>query len=229
MSFLDGADNKQNNPASPDAYNKVLTVPNVISFIRLCLIPVYLVLLANGFNMAAMVVFAIAALSDFIDGQVARRTNSVSRLGTLLDPAIDTLLMITGVLGVYFVGRVPLWVVILIFAREAFLLIGGAILLKKFHIQIPVIYPGKVATTLLFFGFAALFLYMPTFAGPGLTDASWLAGFNSAETSWGIYFVYAGLALQIAVTIYYCTVAASKLKAQMKSRGANGGDLSYGK
>lgn len=209
-----------------DAYDKVLTVPNVISFARLCLIPVYLGLLLNGFDSAAMIVFAVAAATDFVDGQVARRTNSVSRLGILMDPAIDTLLMVTGVLGVLFVGRIPLWVVIIIFAREALLLIGGGILLKGFHIQIPVIYPGKVATTLLFFGFAALFLYLPTFAGPGIVDAAWLPGFDSAVTSWGIYFVYAGLLLQIGVTIYYCVKAVQAL-AQRSSAcgmGTTGGE-----
>ncbi len=202
----------ESNVEMSDSYNKIFTVANVISFARLCLIPVYMVLLINGQNIAATVIFAIAALTDFLDGQVARRTNTVSRLGILMDPAIDTLLMITGVLGVFFVGRIPLWIVILIFARELLLLIGGAILLKGFSIQIPVIYPGKVATTLLFFGFAAMFLYIPTFAGLGITDLSWLPGFDSSTTSWGIYFIYAGLILQIAVTIYYCVQAVLKLR-----------------
>lgn len=215
--------NTEQASATGDAYNKILTAANVISFARLCLIPLYLALLLNGFDIAAMIVFAVAALTDFVDGQVARRTNTVSRLGILMDPAIDTLLMITGVLGVLFVGRIPLWVVILVFAREAFLLIGGAILLKGFHIHIPVVYPGKVATTLLFFGFAALFLYLPTFAGPGIVDADWLPGLNSAITSWGIYFVYAGLALQIGVTVYYCVEAARALAERTSASGAAAG------
>lgn len=209
MSVRNGIDDHM---ASGSSYDRILTVPNIISFARLCLVPIYMALLLNGSDIWATIVFAVAALTDFVDGQVARRTNSVSRLGTLMDPAIDTLLMITGVLGVFLVGRVPLWVVIVIFARELFLLIGGAILLKGLHIQIPVVYPGKVATTLLFFGFAGSLLFMPSFNGPGWVDISWLPGFNAAITSWGIYLIYAGLALQIGVTIHYCVQAVKKLK-----------------
>lgn len=214
MSVQNGIDDRD---VARSSYDKIWTLPNIISFARLCLIPLYLVLLMGGHDIWATIIYAVAALTDFVDGQVARRTNSVSRLGTLMDPAIDTLLMITGVLGVFIVGRIPLWVVVIIFARELFLLIGGAILLKGFHIQIPVIYPGKVATTLLFFGFSGLLLFMPSFAGPGWTDAAWLVGFDSSVTSWGIYLVYLGLILQIIVTLYYCVQAVIKLKQKRRT------------
>lgn len=212
-------DSDRTDPYSKDpSYNKVITVPNVISFIRLCLIPLFILLLMHGHNVASAIVFAVAAASDFVDGQVARRTHSVSRVGKILDPAIDTLLMVTGVLATFFIDRVPLWMVIIVFAREAFLLLGGAVLLRKFSIQVPVIYPGKVATTLLFLGFAAMLLYAPSFAGPGVVSASWLPGFNSDITSWGIYFIYIGIVLQIGVTIYYCVDAYRRLSAVLSSR-----------
>ena len=214
MSVQNGIDDRD---VARSSYDKIWTLPNIISFARLCLIPLYLVLLMGGHDIWATIIYAVAALTDFVDGQVARRTNSVSRLGTFMDPAIDTLLMITGVLGVFIVGRIPLWVVVIIFARELFLLIGGAILLKGFHIQIPVIYPGKVATTLLFFGFSGLLLFMPSFAGPSWTDAAWLVGFDGSVTSWGIYFVYLGLILQIIVTLYYCVQAVIKLKQKRRT------------
>ena len=66
---------------------KVLTVPNIISFARLCLVPVYFATLLSGCNIAATLIFAFAAATDFVDGQVARRTHSVSKLGKLLDPS----------------------------------------------------------------------------------------------------------------------------------------------
>ncbi len=139
---------KMTTQAAPEEVtDRIFTAANVISFARLCLIPVYLYLLFAGYDVAAMVVFAVAALTDFLDGQVARRTHTVSKLGKLMDPAIDTLLMMTGVIGTCLVGRCPVWVVVLIIAREAFLLGGGAVLLRRFHIQVPVVYPGKVAST----------------------------------------------------------------------------------
>ncbi len=198
---------------------RILTVPNAISFARLCLVPVYLCLLFAGQNVAAVIVFAVAALTDFVDGQVARRTHSVSKLGKLLDPAVDTVLMVTGVWGACAIGACPVWIAVLILAREAFLLIGGAILLKRFDIQVPVIYPGKFATTFLFIGFAALLLGWPLLPGLGIVDAFWLPGLGSQPACWGIWFVYAGLALQIGVTVYYCIQAARKLKAREVNRG----------
>ena len=66
--------------------DKIFTVPNVISFIRLCLVPVFFVLLMNGYNLVATLLYALAAGTDWVDGQIARRTNQVSKLGQLLDP-----------------------------------------------------------------------------------------------------------------------------------------------
>lgn len=202
-----------------DVTDRILTVPNVISFLRLCLVPAYLCLLGAGQNVAAVVVFVVAALSDCLDGQVARRTHSVSKLGKLLDPAVDTVLMVTGVLGACAIGACPAWIAVIIFVREAFLLVGGGILLKRFSIHVPVVYPGKVATTLLFVGFASLLLGWPSLPGLGLVDAPWLPGFGSSAACAGIWAVYAGLALQIAVTVHYCVQAAGKLKVRRASHG----------
>ena len=180
---------QQQTTKSEQVSNKILTVPNVISFVRLCMVPVFLVLLSNGQRIPALIVYAVSASTDFMDGQIARRFNCVSRLGQLLDPAVDTLLMISGVVGTWAYCGLPTWVMVVVFARELFLLLGGTWLLKVKHIRIPVIYPGKVATALLFFGMCLLFL-------------------NEV----GLWFVYAGVALQIAVTIYYVKEAILALK-----------------
>lgn len=199
--------------------NAIFTMPNVISFVRLCMVPVFLVLLFNGYDIAATIVYAVAAVTDFLDGQIARRTHSVSKLGKLLDPAVDTILMMVGVLGLVIIGRLPVWIAVVVLARELLLLCGGAFLLNKYKIHIPVIYPGKFATTFLFVGFVGLMLGFPAMTGIGVCDISWLPGFNAAETSWGIWFVYVGLVLQIAVTVYYCIQGARAL-AQAKSSEA---------
>lgn len=194
-------------------------MPNVISAVRLLLVPAYLWLLLDGHDVAALAVFAVAALTDFVDGQVARRTHQVSRLGKLLDPAVDTVLMVTGVLGVVLVGRLPVWVAVLVFARELFLLVGGAVLLNRFHVSVPVVYPGKVATTLLFVGFAGMFLNAPQVPGLGLCDIPWLPGLNGASCAAWVWLVYAGLALQVGVTVHYCRQAWLRLQAARKGGG----------
>lgn len=185
------------------------------------MVPAYLALLLNGYRLQALVVFSTAALTDFLDGQIARRTNSVSKLGKLMDPAIDTILMFTGVLGVVVIGALPVWFAVVVFIREAFLLISGGVLISKCGIAVPVVYPGKFATTFLFVGFAGMMLGSPLMGGLGLCDASWLPGFNHEAVAIWIWPAYLGLALQIGVTVYYCVVAAGKLSRYL-SEGDRG-------
>lgn len=200
--------------------DRILTLPNVISFLRLLLVPIYLWLLLSGFRVAALILFAVAAITDFLDGQIARRTHCVSKLGKLLDPAVDTVLMFTGILGVVLIGDLPAWFAVIIIAREAFLLIGGAILLTRFDIRVPVIYPGKVATTFLFFGFCGMMLGLPVVGGLPLCDIGWLPGFNGDAICVWVYLIYLGIILQIAVTIYYCVIAYRKLAAARLGEGS---------
>ena len=192
--------------------NRIFTIPNVISFIRLCMVPVYMVLLLNGYDLLATFMFALAAGTDWIDGQVARRTHCVSKLGQLLDPAVDRILMSCGVIGLMLVGRLPIWIVVVVLGRDLMLLIGGAYLLKRYHERVAVIYPGKVATTFLFVGFAGLLLNMPLLGGLGWFDASWLPGFGSEACSWGIWFVYAGLVIGLFTTLYYLLAGYRKMQ-----------------
>lgn len=192
--------------------NRIFTIPNVISFIRLCMVPVYMVLLLNGYDLLATFMFALAAGTDWIDGQLARRTNCVSKLGQLLDPAVDRVLMSCGVIGLMLVGRLPIWIVVVVLGRDLMLLVGGAYLLKRYHERVAVIYPGKVATTFLFVGFAGLLLNMPLIGGLGWFEASWLPGFGSEACSWGIWLVYAGLLLGLFTTLYYVLAGYRKMQ-----------------
>lgn len=217
-------DGTQEEPVS----NRIFTIPNVISVIRLCMIPVFLVLLVEGHDLLATFVFALAAGTDWVDGQIARRTHTVTKLGQLLDPAVDRLLMIAGVLGLFMVGRLPLWIIVVVLLRDGLLLVGGTLLLSKYRIRVPVIYAGKVATTLLFVGFAGLLLNWPLVPGfglletppVGLIDAAWFPGFSSDPVSWGIWFVYAGLLLGLVTTVHYVVSAVKQAKAARDSEAA---------
>lgn len=203
---------KNVDPNAEQVSDRIFTVPNIISVIRLCLVPVFLVLLFNGYDLVAALLFALAAGTDWVDGQIARRTHTVSKLGQLLDPAVDRILMIAGVAGLFFVGRLPLWIIVLVLARDLLLLIGGAYLLKRYQIRVPVIYIGKVATTFLFIGFAGLLLNFPLISGLGIIDVSWLPGLNAAICSWGIWFVYLGLILALITTVYYVASGLKKVR-----------------
>ena len=208
---------KHKNPEEYEVSNKIFTLPNLLSFIRLCMIPAFLILLLNGYNFIATIVFAIAASTDWIDGQVARRSNSVSKLGQLLDPFVDRFLMISGVVGLLLVGRLPVWIVLVVVLRDVFMLAGGSYLLTRWKVRVPVIYAGKVATTLLYVGFAGVLLNMPLFEGLGLVSVSWLPGFSYDVYSWGFWFVYAGLIMLIGTTTYYVIKGFQGMKAAQRS------------
>lgn len=189
---------------APDQVSdKIFTVPNVISFIRLCMVPAFFVLLLDGYSFLATLLFAIASGTDFLDGQIARRTNSVSKLGRVLDPAVDRILLIMGVIGIYLVGRLPLWIIVVVLGRDVIMLVGGGYFLARYKVRVDVVYPGKVATTFLFVGFIGLLMNWPLVPGMGITDLVWLPGFTASAASWGIWFVYAGLILGAITTTYY--------------------------
>ncbi|MEG0460749.1 CDP-alcohol phosphatidyltransferase family protein [Gordonibacter sp.] len=210
-------DNQQEKPDAQEASSRIFTIPNFISFVRLCLVPVFLVLLFSGHNLMATFLFALAAGTDWVDGQIARRTNSVSKLGQLLDPAVDRILMIAGVAGLFFVGRLPLWIIVVVLVRDLLLLVGGAVLIKRYRIRVPVVYVGKVATTLLFVGFAGLLLNWPLIAGLGVVDVSWLPGFSGETYSWGIWFVYVGIVLALITTVHYAASAVAQVRAAVRT------------
>lgn len=211
-------DNITGTPQNPS--DAIFTLPNAVSFVRLCMIPAFFVTLMQGNNIAATTLFALAACTDWIDGQIARRTNQVSKLGRMLDPAVDRLLMILGVLGVYLTGRIPLWIIVLVLGRDIVLMGGYALLLKRWGVRVDVIYPGKVATTFFFVGFAGLVLNMPLIPGLGWCDIAWLPGFNGADVCWAIWFIYAGLVLGAYTTTYYVRTALRKLSEAKKAERA---------
>lgn len=197
---------------SGEVTNRIFTLANIITMIRLVMAPIALAFLLFGNDIAATVLFAVTAATDFVDGQIARRTNTVSKLGQLLDPAVDRVLMICGVVGLLAIGRLPVWIVVLVLARDAFLILGGSFLLREHGIRIPVIYAGKVATTFLFVGVAGMILNMPLVDGLGITSISWLPGFNGVPCSWGIWLIYLGLIISVFTTAFYITKALDELR-----------------
>lgn len=185
--------------------DKVLTAPNVITLVRLLLLPLFLWLLfATPYHIAALVVYAVAASTDWVDGQVARRTHQVSKLGKLFDPFVDRLLIAVGVIAIFILGRLPLWILVYLIVRDLCLLLGGRYLLARVGKVPPVVYVGKFATAFIMIGFCLLLLGMPMLPGLGLADApALLPGFGGDEALLGIWFVYAGLVCSIIAFVIY--------------------------
>lgn len=105
----------------PPVSTRILTVPNAISFVRLLLVPVFAVLIATGQDGWAVLVLGVSGASDWLDGVLARRLGQVTRLGQLLDPAADRLFIAVTLVGLVWRGVVPLWLLVVILAREVVL------------------------------------------------------------------------------------------------------------
>jgi len=107
--------------------SNILTIPNLLTFLRMALIPVFASLLFYGYSGWALFVFLVAGISDGIDGFVARRFNQESELGTILDPIADKLLMTTAFIvlslpNVLPAVRVPPWVAVAVIGRDVLII-----------------------------------------------------------------------------------------------------------
>ena len=182
----------------------ILTLPNVVTFIRLMMVPLFLWLTFGAQQQTAgLVVYAVAASTDWIDGQLARRTGRVSKLGKILDPAVDRLLLASGVVAVCLLGRLPVWIVVVLILRDLILLAQGRYMLATDGKVPSVVYVGKFATAFLMFGYSFLLLGMPVVSGLHILDAAWLPGFGSEPAQLGIFLVYIGTVLSLIAFIIY--------------------------
>jgi cardiolipin synthase len=141
------------------AYGEILTVPNLVSFVRLLGVPLFLyLLLVPHADVAAIVVLAIGGTSDWVDGFLARRLRQVSRLGELLDPLADRLYIFATLIALTVRGVVPWWFTIALIAREAFLGVLLLVLRRRGYGPPAVHYVGKSATFILLVAFPVLLL-----------------------------------------------------------------------
>jgi cardiolipin synthase (CMP-forming) len=160
------------------------TIPNAIGFIRLALIPVFLVVaLSSSDGQGALVatLFAVIGWGDYADGIAARVTRQYSRLGTLMDPITDRLLVISGAVVCWNFHLLPRWALATLAARELFMLVLGRYGLKR-GVDVRINWPGRLAVAPVMGAFF--------FAMVGLETV-------------GEVMLYAGLALALLATVLY--------------------------
>ncbi|WP_025157661.1 CDP-alcohol phosphatidyltransferase family protein [Leifsonia aquatica] len=138
--------------------SRVWTIPNILSFVRLALVPVFLAFVIAGLDALALLVLVVSSITDFLDGYLARRLNQVSRLGQLLDPAADRLYIFAALIGLAWREVIPWWLVAVIVARDVMLAVLGVILANHGFGPLPVHHLGKVATFCLFWALPLLML-----------------------------------------------------------------------
>lgn len=181
-------------PASGE--DRVLTIPNVITVVRLCLLPVFLWLLF-GREDRASAAWLLAGLgtTDFFDGYIARHFDQVSNLGKILDPVADRLLFFIGVGGIVADGSVPAWFAAAVLVREV-LVAGATIALATLGVRrIDVTWFGKAYTLLLMIAFP-LFLASHSTLGwhEGGGTAAWAFGIPGLILAWYSAALYVPIA-----------------------------------
>ena len=141
------------------ASHRVLTVPNIVSIIRLAGVPLFLwLVLVPEADAWALVVLMLSGISDYLDGYLARKLNQTSELGAILDPVADRLYILSTVIGLAVRGIIPWWLALLLPARDAFLWVLVPFLRTRGYSSLPVHFLGKAATANLLYAFPLLLL-----------------------------------------------------------------------
>jgi cardiolipin synthase len=177
------------------------TLPNAIGFARLAGIPVFLAVAFssdNGQDALAVVLFAVIGWADYLDGFVARLTGQYSRLGALLDPIIDRLLVISGMVVCWHFELLPRWAIALVLARELFVLVLSRYGLRR-GVELKINWPGRLGVA-------------PTMGAPffAMAGVHWLA----------LACLYVGLAFSLVSTALYVRDGVRELRARKLSSSA---------
>ncbi len=160
----------------------VFTIPNVLTLLRALGIPLFLLLIARDMNGWAVVLLVVAGATDYLDGKLARALKQESRLGELMDPAVDRLYIISVLIALYFSEALPVFVVALVALRD---LILGGLLIEMKRRGIPpfvVTYLGKAATFNILYALPLLLLHKSE--NPVVADFASIFGW--AFAGWGI-------------------------------------------
>ena len=140
-----------------------MNVPNVLTLIRLLLVPVYIALFAMGDRYAALTVFLLASLTDMLDGQIARKYGLVTDFGKLMDPLADKIMVVTAMfsmtIGSKAIPAVLPWpAVLILFVKETVMVIGSAVMLRL-HVVVYATMVGKVAQCMFIASLVAVYFH----------------------------------------------------------------------
>lgn len=175
--------------------DRILTIPNVISLVRLLCLPLFLYLLFGRDNRAgAAGLLGALGATDWVDGFIARRWNQVSAVGKVLDPVADRLLFFVGIVAIVIDGTVPLWIAVAALAREV-LITGATLGLAALGAKrIDVTWWGKAGTFLLMWAFP---MFLASESTVGWRDIGGIVAWSCAIP--GLICAYVSLAMYVPI------------------------------
>lgn len=172
-----------------------MNIPNAITLLRVILIPFYIDLMIYDYYGPALLVFLAACVTDALDGLIARLTRTQTELGAFLDPAADKLLILSAFVTLVLIGKLPVWLVIIVVSRDVILTLGSLMLYLMGHKL--VIRPSLIgkATTVLQFGVVSLTMVLINY-GKGWGVLGILEWTTAAVTiASGVQYVMRGMRL----------------------------------
>jgi cardiolipin synthase len=176
--------------------DRILTVPNVITVVRLGLLPVFVWLLfGRDDRVAAAVLLGVLGATDFLDGYIARHFNQVSTVGKVIDPVADRILFLVAVVAIMIDGSVPIWFGTVVLVREVAVAAATLVLAAMGARRIDVSWYGKAGTFALMFTFPLFLLGNSTFAWAGLAEfLAWGIGLPGVVLSYYAAALYVPMA-----------------------------------
>lgn len=141
-----------------------MNIPNALTIIRLLLIPGFAYYFFSPMKYGvriAVVIFVIAGLTDILDGFIARRYNLITRLGIVLDPLADKLMLLTVLISITIKNQIPFWIIVVVAAKETLLMLGAINLLNDHDIVVPANRVGKLSTVAFYIAILAVTFELP--------------------------------------------------------------------
>lgn len=183
-----------------EAVDRIWTIPNGLSLLRLLGVPVFLwLVIVVEADVWAFALLIVAGVTDWLDGAVARWTGQFSRIGTLLDPLADRLYIAATLIGLAVRSIVPWWLVVLLALRDVMLLALLPTLRRRGMLAMPVTLLGKAATFCLLWGFPFLLLgAQPGGLGMFAQVCGWAFALWGTVLYWWAGLDYVGRGLRMA-------------------------------
>ena len=178
----------------------IWNVPNVLTMLRLALIPGFVVLFCTGHDKWALITFIVASVTDFLDGYIARKHNLITAFGKLMDPLADKVMVVTALLCQTITGNFPVVAFIIVMLKELMMIFGGAFMLKRDI----VVYSNMLGKTAQVAFIAALVLCF------------WHRELAAVNVPVDVWVLWIAVALALAAMIDYAIGAVKKLKQAKK-------------
>ncbi len=174
-------------------YTSSISIPNILTLVRILLTPVFVILLLRDLFSTALLVFAIAGISDGLDGLIARYMNQRTALGAYLDPAADKLLLTSAFIALAVLGIIPAWLTVIVITRDVIIVLGLAILTlteKKYAINPTLL--SKCTTTVQLL-MILVSLYDPCQIKLNLLHPLFIWSTAALTTLSGLHYIYIGM------------------------------------